>query len=132
MTLDEEIRNRFVSDAETIMEAHLDELEGMFQFHEDGTMELLGEYRGMKPQDQILLYLIARRYQSEIGLSDGAAMPYDEIYQRFPDKDKSTVRGYFMKLRKEGFAKKSDDGHEMVIERLPEAIERINSRVNGG
>lgn len=125
MALDEEIRNRFVSDAETILEAHLDDLDGMFQFHGDGTMELLGDYRHISPKEQILLYLIARRYQFEGGLKEDAKIPYSEIYPRFPGKDQSTVRGYFMTLRELGFAKKSDGGHELVVERLPDAIERI-------
>lgn len=127
MALDEEIRNRFVSEAETILEAHLDDLDGMFQFHEDGTMELLGEYREIRPEDQILLYLIARRYQYEGSLAGDPKIEYSEIYRRFPDKGNSTVRGYFMNLRKAGLADKSEGGHELIVERLPDAIERIKS-----
>lgn len=130
MTLDEEIRNRFVSDAETILEAHLDDLEGMFEFHEDGTMELLGDYRGMKPEDKILLIMIARRYQYEGGLADDPFLPYSEFYSRFPDKDESTIRGYFMNLRGDRFVRKDESGHELVVERLPSAIERINKKVD--
>lgn len=131
MALDEEIRDRFVTDTETILEAHLDDLDGMFQFHEDGTLELLGEYRDLRPRNKILLYLIAKRYKYEGGLADTGSVEYSEIYPRFPDKKDSTVRGYFMDLRKDGFATKSDTGHELSVERLPEAIERIESEVSG-
>lgn len=129
MALDEEIRDRFVTDTETILEAHLDDLEGMFQFHEDGTLELLGDYRELKPQNRILLYLIAKRYKYEGGLADTDAVEYSEIYARFPDKKDSTVRGYFMDLREDGFATKTEVGHRFSVERLPEAIERIESEV---
>lgn len=130
MALDEEIRDRFVTDTETILEAHLDDLEGMFQFHEDGTLELVGDYRELKPQNRILLYLIAKRYKYEGGLADTDAVEYSEIYPRFPDKKNSTIRGYFMDLRQEGFAAKSDKGHILSVERLPEAIDRIESEVS--
>lgn len=130
MSLEEEIKDRFLTDSKTILQAHLDDLEGMFQFHEDGTIELPDPYRQLHPQDRILLYLIARRYQFEGGLAESDAMPYSEIYEVFPQKDKSTVRGYFMKLRESGFARNGDEGHEVVVERLPEAIDRIKSAVS--
>jgi hypothetical protein len=131
MSLDDEIKSRFLTDTETILEGHLDELEGRFQFHEDGTIELLGEHRELSPVDRILLYLIARRYQFEADLAESDSVPYDEIYGVFPDKDKSTVRGYFMDLRESGFARKDDDGHELVVQSLPDAIDRIESKTTG-
>ena len=130
MALDEEIQDRFVTDTETILEAHLDDLEGMFHFHEDGTLELLGEYRELSPRSRTLLYLIAKRYKYEGGLDETDAVEYSEIYARFPDKKDSTVRGYFMDLRQDGFATKTDEGHRLSVERLPEAIERIESEVS--
>lgn len=129
MSLDEEIQDRFLTDSETILKAHLDNLEGMFQFHEDGTMEILGKYRELSPEDQILIYLIARRYQFDGGLAESESITYPEIYARFPEKDKSTVRGYFMNLRKANFATKTDEGHTLTVERLPEAIERIEGEI---
>lgn len=131
MSLDEEIKSKFLTDTETILEGHLDDLEGMFQFHEDGTIELLDEYRELRPEDRILIYLIARRYQFEANLAESDSIPYSEIYGVLPDKKKSTVRGYFMNLREDGFARKVEDGHELVVERLPEAIDRIDSNGTG-
>lgn len=129
MSLDEEIRDRFLTDTETILQGHLDDLDGMFQFHEDGAIELLGKYRQLRTANKVLLYLIAHRYKFEAGLAESNSMSYDEIYPIFPEKDKSTVRGYFMNLRKDGFARKDNDGHELVVERLPDAIERVESEV---
>lgn len=128
--LEREIRDRFQTDYRTILQAHLDDLDGMFQFHEDGTTELLGEYRELSKPDQILIRLIAERFKAEADLAENESIPYSEIYPLYPDKDDSTVRGYFMKLRKSGFAEKTEDGHRFIVERLPEALERIENAVN--
>lgn len=130
MGLDEEIRSRFLSDTETILEAHMDDLEGMFEFHEDGTTELLGRYRKMSPESQILLHFIAERYKFEAGISESDALYAKDLYHLFPDKSDSTVRGYMLTLRKEGYTRPGDDGNELVVERLPEAIERIEDEVS--
>ena len=129
--LGREIQERFQSDYESILRAHLDDAEGMFQFHEDGATEIQGDYRNFPVEEQILIFLIAQRYKSETPLSDDDTIPYSEIYPRFPEKDDSTIRGYFMNLRKDGFAKKDENGHRLVVERLPEAIERIESILAG-
>jgi hypothetical protein len=125
--LGRKIQDRFQSDYKNILRAHMDDLEGLFQFHEDGATELQGEYRELAVETQILIYLIAQRYKAETPITEEDSVPYSEIYPRFPDKDDSTVRGYFMNLRKEGFAKKDGDGHRFVVERLPDAVERIES-----
>lgn len=130
MSLRDEIRNRFQSDVESILEDQLDNAQGMFEFLEDGTIELGNGYREASIEDQILLYIIARRYQHEGELIDTKSVEYPEIYTRFPKKDESTIRGYFMNLRNDGFARKADGGHELVVERLPEALERLKSAVN--
>lgn len=126
------VRERFQSDYRTILQAHFDDLDGMFQFHEDGTTELLNGYRELSEQNQILIRLIAERFKAEANISDDDSIPYAEIYPLFPDKSESTVRGYFMRLRKDGFAKRTDEGHVFVVERLPDAIERIEEAVNSG
>ena len=130
MSLKDEIRNRFQSDVESILESHLDDVEGMFQFLEDDAIELADECREASVEAQILLYLIARRYQAEAELVDTKSIEYPDMYGRFPEKDESTIRGYFMNLRNNGFARKSEEGHELVVERLPEAIDRIVSEIS--
>lgn len=130
MSLKDEIQNRFKSDVESILADQIGEVEGMFEFHEDGTIELGSKYRELNIENQILLYLIARRYQYEGDLADTKSIEYGEMYTRFPKKDESTIRGYFMNLRNDGFARKSDEGHEMVVERLLEAVNRLKSAVS--
>lgn len=127
MGLDEEIRSRFLSETETILEAHMDDLEGMFEFHEDGTTELLGRYRKMGPENQILIRFIAERYKYEAGITESHTLHARDLYHLFPDKSDSTVRGYMLTLRKEGYTRQGDGGNELVVERLPEAIERIGN-----
>lgn len=128
MSLEQKILNSFMSDAETILEDHIDDLEGTFQFHEDGSIELLDEYREIEPKYRLLLQLIARRYQYEAGIAEDPGLNYDEVYPRFPDKSDSTVRNYFMNLREDGFARNSEHGNEVVVERLPEGIDLIKAK----
>lgn len=125
--LGREIQERFQSDSESILRAHMDDVEGMFQFHEDGATEIQGEYRDLPVREQILIFLIAQRYKAETPITDDTKVEYSELYTRFPDKDDSTIRGYVMDLKNEGFAKKEGDGHRFIVERLPEAVERIKS-----
>ena len=128
-TFEQEVRDRFQSDHRTILQAHLDDLDGMFQFHEDGNTELIGKYRKLSEENQILIRLIAERYKAEAKLSEHASIPYSEIYPLYPNKNESTIRGYFMNLRKSGFAEKTDKGHKFVVERLPDALERIENAI---
>jgi len=128
--LGREIQERFQSDYESILRAHMDDVEGMFQFHEDGATEIQGEYRDLPVREQILVFLIAQRYKAETPITDDIEVEYSELYTRFPDKDDSTIRGYVMDLKNEGFAKKEGEGHRFVVERLPEAVERIRSKIS--
>ena len=131
MNLEDEVRERFMTDTRSILEGHLDDLEGMFQFHEDKSLEVLGEYRDLPPQLQVLIHLIGRRYQSEADIADSPALTNSALYRSFPGRDKSTVRGYLMKLREDGLARKREEGNEIVVERLQEAIEKIE-KARGG
>jgi hypothetical protein len=128
--LGREIQERFQSDYESILRAHMDDVEGMFQFHEDGATEIQGEYRDLPVREQIIIFLIAQRYKAETPITDDIEVEYSELYTRFPDKDDSTIRGYVMVLKNEGFAKKEGEGHRFVVERLPEAVERIRLKTS--
>lgn len=129
--LGREIQKRFQSDYESILRAHMDDVQGMFQFHEDGATEIQGEYRELPAKEQILIFLIAQRYKAETQITNDETVPYSELYTRFPDRDKSTIRGYVMDFKNQGFAKKEGDGHRFVVERLPDAVEYIQSKLAG-
>lgn len=132
MSFEEEIRNRFLADTASILEDSLDEVDGMFKFHEDGTINISSDYRNARPQEQILIYLIARRYQYEAGIVESPDLGYDYFYRVYSDKDKSTIRKYFQELRDRGLVQKADDGHQLVVERLDESISQIDSSAIGG
>lgn len=131
--LQSQIREKFQEDTKSILEANLDRLDGMFRFHEDGTTELMNEYSELGGADTALLYLIAERVKYEGGINEveDPVVSNPEFYNLMPDKDESTVRGYLMNLRQEGLARKlEDDGHQLVVERLPTAIDRIEEATN--
>lgn len=48
MSLEEEIKDRFLADTESIIEENLDKLEGWFRFHKDGTINLASEIRKLE------------------------------------------------------------------------------------
>lgn len=125
MSLEDRIKEKFLTDTQEILEAHLEDVDGMFRFHEDGKTEILDDYREISPINQTMLFLIAERYKKEAGLTENDTVSNKDLYQMFPDKSDSTVRNYVMNLRREGLCRDSDDGIRFVVERLPDAIERI-------
>lgn len=74
----------------------------------------------------ILIYFIAQHYRYKSNRADSTGLPYQYFYDRL-DKNDSTIRHYFSDLSDEGFVRTNDEGHrELVIERLPAAVDRIN------
>lgn len=130
MSFEEEIRERFQTDSKSILQNHMEEFEGLFEFHEDGTTDLAGKCRDISPKYQILLYLIAQRYKSEGGIADDDTLNYSYFYEVFSDKSDSTVRGYLMDLREEGLVSKEEGSeHRVVVQRIPDAIDRIKDKI---
>jgi hypothetical protein len=130
MSIEEEIKDRFLADTESILEDNLDELEGWFQFHQDGTINLAPEIRKLKARDQMLVYLIAKRYASEAGISDSPVIENDFFYDRL-DKSESTIRNYQSDFRDLGLIRSAEQGiHEITVESLPESIEHIKSTLD--
>jgi hypothetical protein len=131
MSFEEEIKDRFQTDSKSILQNHMDEFKGIFEFHEDGTTDLSNECRQLRPKYQILLYLIAQRYKSEADIADSDQLDYSFFYKVFSDKDESTVRGYLMDLRQEGLVTKTEgSAHSVVVERIPDAIDRIHGQLD--
>ena len=130
MSLEEEIKDRFLADTETILGDSLDDLEGWFQFHEDGTINLAQEIRKLEACDRMLMYLIAKRYASEAGISDSPRIENDFFYGRL-DKSNSTIRNYQSDLRDLGLIRSPEKGiHEITVENLPESIDRIKTTLD--
>lgn len=129
MSREEEIKDRFLADTDSILDDCMDDLDGVFQFHGDGTIDVLGDYRKLDAREQILIYLIAQRYKYEADMDDDPSLEYDYFYDVFGDKDESTIRHYFGDLRDEGLIRKTPEGHQIVVERLRGAISRIEDAV---
>jgi len=128
MGLQDEIQNRLVADAESILEESIDSVENFFQLHEDGSINLSADVRKLSSEDQILVYLIAERYAYEGGMSDSPSLGNGFFYDRL-NVNKSTIRGYLKNLRDERFVKGTDNGQEIVTENISRSIDRIKDDV---
>lgn len=130
MSLEEEIKDRFLADTETILGDNLDDLEGWFQFHEDGTINLAREIRKLEARDRMLVYLIAKRYAAEAGISDSPRIENDFFYDLI-DKSDSRIRDYLSYLRDLGLIRSPETGvYELTVENLPESIDLIKTALN--
>lgn len=130
MSFENEIKERFQTDSKSILQNHMDEFQGLFEFHEDGTTDLSSKCRRLSPKYQILLYLVAQRYKAEAKISSNDTLDYSFFYEVFSDKSDSTIRGYLMELRKEGLV--SDDegsNHHIVVQRIPDTVDRIQNQL---
>lgn len=125
MSLEDKIQDRLVSDAETVLENHLDDVEEVLQLHQDGTIVIENGYRDVDGPMQVLIYLIGQRYAFEGGIAETPELSTGFFYGKFEASDR-TVRNWLQKLRETGLAKKSGQSdHELVIENLPDALDRI-------
>lgn len=127
MSLEDEIQNRLVADTESILQNNLDRVEKLFQLHEDGTVNISEEYRGVDPENEMLIYLVAQRFAKEGNLDDEDTLTTDFFYERF-DRSDRTIRDYLQDLREEGLIKKEgQSNHRIIVENLPKALDRIES-----
>jgi len=129
MSLEDKIKNQFLADTESILEDSLEALDGWFRFHGDGTINLSSDIRELKATSQILVYLIAKRYASEAGLLDNPGLNNEFLYSRFSQKE-VTIRGYQKDLRDEGLIRSENGVHEIMVENLPRAIQRIEDELS--
>lgn len=129
MSLQDKIKDQFLADTESILEDSLEALDGWFQFHRDGTIDLSPAIREVGAKYQILVYLIAQQYASETDLTDKPGLENDFFYSRFSQKD-ATIRGYQKDLRDQGLIQTENGTHEVVVENLPETIKQIEASLN--
>lgn len=125
MTLKDKIQDEMMTDDETILESNFERVKKLFQLHEDGTINIEGEYRNLGPELKILIYFIGQRFAYEGELSDTDTLDSSFFYERM-DKSDRTVRNYLQELREAGFIKKESQGkHRLIAENLPDALDRI-------
>lgn len=132
MSLEDEIQDRLVADTESILQDNLDRVENLFQLHSDGTINIDEEYREVDPKLRVLIYLIAQRFAHEGDLKDEDTLETGFFYARIDRKD-STIRNYLKSLREDGLvSKEGQSDYRIVVENLPEAIDRIQSAGTAG
>lgn len=124
MSLEDKIKDQFLADTESILEDSLEALDGWFRFHSDGTTNLSPEIRELSAKNQMLVYLIAERYASEADLAENSGLDNNFFYSRFSQKE-GTIRNYQKALRDEGLIQTEGGTHEITVENLPKAIQRI-------
>jgi len=127
VSLEDEIQDRLVADTESILQDNLDRVENLFQLHSDGTINIDEEYREVDPEHRVLIYLIAQRFAHEGGLQDEDTLETGFFYARI-DRNESTIRNYLKSLREDGLvSKERQSDYRVVVENLPEAIDRVQS-----
>jgi hypothetical protein len=124
MSFEERFREEFKSDAETILEENLDRASGLFKYHEDGSIQLADEVHEAGGEIQVLVYLIARRMMHEANVTDSPSLTNEYFYNKL-NVANSSVRNYIMRLRDDGIIISSDGEHQVVVENLPRAFDKI-------
>lgn len=125
MTLKDYIQNELVVDEESILEANLERIKPLFDLFNDGTINIADEYRGLSPENRILIYFIGQRYAFEGELVEEDSMDTQFFYERIDRSDRS-IRDYLQNLREDGLLSTPGQGtHKLVAENLPSALERI-------
>lgn len=130
MTLEEEIQDRLVTKDETILESNLNRVEPLLRLHQDGTISIQSKYRDIEAELQILIYLIGQRFAYEGGLAEEDTLETEFFYEHFNRSDR-TVRNDLQNLREEGIiTKEGQSKHRLVVENLPDALNRIEGADN--
>lgn len=132
MGLKDKIQEEIVTDDETILESNFERVKNLLRLHEDGTINIEGEYRSIDPELQILIYFIGQRFAYEGELSETDTLASTFFYERI-DKSDRTIRNYLQVLREDGFIKKDGQSeHRLIAENLPDALDRIEEAAGGG
>lgn len=124
MSFEERFREEFKSDAETILEENLDRARGLFKYHDNGSIQLSDKVHEASGEIQVLVYLIARRMMHEANVVETPSITNEYFYNKLNVAD-SSVRNYIMRLRDDGLIISSDGEHQVVVENLPRAFDRI-------
>lgn len=127
MTLKDDIQERLVVDAESVLQDNLDRVERLFQLYSDGTIDIDATYRDAHPKIRILIYLIAQRFVKEGDIAEEDTLSTEYFYERIDRKDR-TIREHLQELREEGLvAKEGKSEHRIIVENLPRALDRIEN-----
>lgn len=126
MGLKDRIEEEMVVDTTSILDEQFDTAKQYFKIFRDGTTDITEEYKNDSWRNEVLIYLIGQRYGFEADKVERPSLPYEYFYSRI-DAGDSTIRTYFNQLQDERIVRKNSDNDEweLVVESLPEALERI-------
>lgn len=128
MSLGERIQESFKAEEDTILENNLDRAQGLFQYHDDETINLAPEVREAPTKIQILVYLIAKRLIYEAEDAESKSLTYSYLYEKFDVAD-SSIRAYVKQLRDGSLIRSNDGEHSVVVENLPRAFDIIEAAI---
>lgn len=131
MSFSERFENKFRADAKSILEDSLERADGLFQYHDDGSIQLDESVRSVGAQTQALVYLIARRMMFEADKAETPSLSNDYFYDRL-NVSESSVRNYIKNLRDDRLVQSNSGEHEVVVENLPRAFDVIDDAIGRG
>lgn len=132
MGLEERINEEMYVDTESILDDEFDRAKNLFEIYEDNTVVIDDAFKTVGAKDRILIHLIAWQYIAKADAEATAALPYDYFYGRL-DKGNSTIRNHVTGFVDEGVVRKTEDGnYEVVVERLADALDRIEAAAGSG
>lgn len=131
MSFSERFENKFRADARSILEDSLERADGLFQYHDDGSIQLDESVRRVGAQTQALVYLIARRMMFEAEKAETPSLSNDYFYDRL-NVSESSVRNYIKNLRDDRLVQSNSGEHEVVVENLPRAFDVIDDTLGRG
>lgn len=129
MSFEERFREEFKSDAETILEDNLDRARGLFKYHDDGSIRVSDGVHSANGEIQVLVYLIAKRMMYEANEVENPRLSYDFFYDKL-DMTDGSIRKSVQRLRDDSLAFSDDGDHEVVVENLPRAFDKIEETID--
>lgn len=127
MSLEDDIRETLVVDANSVLQANLERVEPLLDIFDDGTIVISPEYQHSSIPDRMLIFFIAQRYASEVDMVESDTISYQFFYERF-DADNASIRKGAEVLRNAGLINQVEEGsHRVVPENIPLALERLES-----
>jgi DNA-binding transcriptional ArsR family regulator len=126
----DEFRDRFGAEGGSIIEDHMDQVEGWFRYDEQ-MIVLKREIRELSTKHQLYVYLLAKKMMTEAEVLDSSVTAYDELYEVMRVDD-STVRHSITDLREEGLITTTDGGHDVVPPLVPDGIGDVAAALDGG
>lgn len=125
MGLKDRIEEKMVVDSDDILDEEFDRANKVIRVLQDGSVQLERDYREMDTENQILAYLIGKRYAFEADRVDEPSTRYDYFYDSI-QADDSTIRHKMNDLEDENIVEKDEnDKWSLVVDSIDIALDRL-------